>query len=328
MQSKEESKVKNKRGVIMLCKYIKGRLGNQLFQYAALRAFQEKYFPEESLVLSFQKVEKKAKKEGFSEINSLDHFHTKYKIANINLSMKQIALITILSANLFVSKKINPKSYTKNRDRIERKFQKKLLKNNIVWKTSGYSEFDFSLINKKKDILFYGYFESPKYFDDIKDMIREELTPKQKIIPKNMKLLNEIQKENSVCVSIRRGDFIENEKYRKEHFICDEAYFEKAKKEMEKQVKNPKYIIFSDDIKWVKENMNFPAGSLYEDGNDPVWEKLRLMYHCKHFIISNSSFSWWAQYLSKNENKVVIAPKAWNLKNDNRDIYEDDFILI
>lgn len=53
---------------------------------------------------------------------------------------------------------------------------------------------------------------------------------------------------------------------------------------------------FSDDIDWVKNNMEFPGEVYYESGVDPVWEKLRLMSACKHFVLSNSSFSWWAQY--------------------------------
>ena len=61
--------------------------------------------------------------------------------------------------------------------------------------------------------------------------------------------------------------------------------------EIEKRIENPRYVIFSDDINWVKEHMEFPENSL-------------------------------------NDHKVVVAPKVWNLKNDNRDIYEEDFILI
>ena len=176
--------------------------------------------------------------------------------------------------------------------------------------------------------MFYGYFESPKYFNSIKKELQKEFTPKEKPLAKNKKLYQEIKDNNSVCISIRRGDFVTNEKYKKEHFVCDELYFKKAINKMNAKIKDPKYIVFSDDINWVKENMKFPKGTLYETGNDPVWEKLRLMYSCKHFIISNSSFSWWAQYLSRNKEKIVIAPKIWNLKNENRDIYEDDFILI
>lgn len=312
----------------MLCKYVKGRLGNQLFQYATLRAFQMMEFKDQEITLSFQKVEKKAKKEHFKDINSLEHFKVKHDIGLFYLSLKQKGLILIISSILFVNKVLYKKDYPEKRNKIEKKFKTILLKNNIIWKTAGYEQFDLTLINKEKNILFYGYFESPKYFNTIKKQLQKEFTPKEKPLLKNKKLYQEIKNNNSICISIRRGDFVTNEKYKKEHFICDETYFKKAINKMNKKVKDPKYIVFSDDIQWVKDNMKFPKGTLYETGDDPVWEKLRLMYSCKHFIISNSSFSWWAQYLSRNKEKIVIAPKKWNLKNDNKDIYEDNFILI
>lgn len=76
-------------------------------------------------------------------------------------------------------------------------------------------------------------------------------------------------------------------------------------------VENPVFFMFSDDIQWVRENVNTGCLTYYEDGTDPVWEKLRLMSACKHFIISNSTFSWWVQYLSRNGDKIVISPSRW-----------------
>ena len=115
--------------------------------------------------------------------------------------------------------------------------------------------------------------------------------------------------------------------------ICDSNYFYDAIKIIKKRIDKPVFIVFSDDIEWVKNNMNFGADTYYESGEDPIWEKIRLMYTCKHFIISNSTFSWWAQYLSDNKQKIVIAPKRWKntaYKSDTSklDIYQDFWIKI
>lgn len=153
--------------------------------------------------------------------------------------------------------------------------------------------------------------EHYKYFDDIRDIILQELTPVHDVLPHNISLLNDICSSGSVCVSIRRGDFL-SPKYKKSFNVCSEEYFVKAMNALHDEIPECKFFIFSDDVDDVKRNFHFPFDVTYERGGDPVWEKLRLMYSCKHFIISNSTFSWWAQYLGRNENKIVYAPDPWH----------------
>ena len=86
--------------------------------------------------------------------------------------------------------------------------------------------------------------------------------------------------------------------------------------------------MFSDDIEWVKNNIYTGCVTYYEDGTDPVWEKLRLMSACKHFVVSNSTFSWWAQYLSENEKKIVISPSEWYLDSRKNDLQSKQWILL
>ena len=130
---------------------------------------------------------------------------------------------------------------------------------------------------------------------------------------------------NSVCVHIRRGDYT----YLKNYQVCSIAYYLKAMEIMKGKIKEPKFYIFSDDIEWVKKNIDFDVDVTYIDKNNTSYEELRLMYSCKHFIISNSSFSWWAQYLSTNKNKVVISPNIWyQNKNQPQDMILDYFTTI
>ena len=112
-------------------------------------------------------------------------------------------------------------------------------------------------------------------------------------------------------------------------------YFKKYKnavKYIKGTVDNPTFFIFSnthDDIEWIKENYKFDMEPIYVDLSNPDYEEIRLMMSCKHFIISNSTFSWWASLLSKNEGKLIVAPKTWSNKNDNSDIMlREEFVLI
>jgi hypothetical protein len=91
------------------------------------------------------------------------------------------------------------------------------------------------------------------------------------------------------------------------------SYYHSAIKTITEQVENPHFFIFSDDLDWVKDNLDFIDNKTFIelDENTPDHEEMFLMSQCKHNIIANSSFSWWGAWLNQNMDKIVIAPKKW-----------------
>lgn len=169
---------------------------------------------------------------------------------------------------------------------------------------------------KRKNIIINGNYEAREYFNDIKEILQDEFTPKQSLLPENQKLFDRINQTQSVCISVRRGDFLAPQ-HINHFYVCTSEYYLKALKEIRKRIESPVLFFFSDDIQWCKETFaNLSEETHFETGTDPVWEKIRLMSACKHFVIANSTFSWWAQYLSKNPNKIVISPNRFNNRKD------------
>ena len=281
---------------------ISGRLGNQMFQYATIRAFQEKYKLNEKIEISFELNKNYNKNDGFND--SLKDFNViNYDtINNIRMNMIQNLLFFLYRINRKIIN-LNKENYYNKNIKLQKMWQKILNKFGTYHYLFGYYDFGNFKSNNK---IFGGYFESNKYFDNIRTQLLNEFTPKEPELEHNKKLYDIIKNTNSVCVTIRRGDFL-NENNKKRFYICTPKYFEDAIEYMNKIIDNPQYVIFSDDIEWCKTNMKFPKDTVYEKGDDPVWEKLRLMYLCKNLIISNSTFSWWEQYLSINDRKIVIA---------------------
>ena len=103
---------------------------------------------------------------------------------------------------------------------------------------------------------------------------------------------------------------------------------------------NPVFYVFSnshEDLEWIEENYKFHdlsgngrnINTVFVDLNNPDYEELRLMYSCKHFIISNSTFSWWGAWLGSAPGKIVIAPQRWNLEFTNdTNIYDPSWLRL
>ena len=111
--------------------------------------------------------------------------------------------------------------------------------------------------------------------------------------------------------------------------MCTEYYYHKALDYILNSLDKRKIFVFSDDIEWVKNHIKLPGNSVIIPNYDiPQFMDIELMSLCKHHIISNSTFSWWGDYLSENKEKITIAPSCWCLNKKNPRLYNEKWILI
>lgn len=294
---------------MIIAKSILGRLGNQMFQYAYCKAIKEAVGG--TIAFSFDKVYRQKEidenTEGFED--SLRFFNVEeYKV------FKGDALLQFSNkAQVFLYRSVH---YIKRKWFKSQSWQLFFCRIGLYYYNDSDNDYQKDIVYLKKKSIFpklilcYDFLENPERFDNIRPILLNDFTPKQPPLERNKALYETIGTNNSVCISIRRGDFL-SPQYTDKFYICDETYIKKAIEKVKQLISNPVLMFFSDDINWVKETIKTDLPSYYESGEDPIWEKLRLMYSCKHFVISNSTFSWWAQYLSRSENKVVISPDRW-----------------
>jgi len=271
----------------MIIVRLKGGMGNQMFQYTLGRALSLKYNVPLKLDLSFLSITTPRLNLTLRNYD-LDVFNIKADIVPLRNICFTDRLFKGLSGKIFESLRLL--SFSKG---VEHSFC-----------------FNPYVLNIGPNGYLDGYWQSPKYFEGIEDIIREDFTFKNKFSDKIIKLGEEIKSCNSLCVHVRRGDYVGN----KNHEIVGKEYYNKAIEKMKTLTKIDKIYVFSDDIKWCEENMNFEFPTMFVN-KQYTGEKneghLFLMTQCKNFIIPNSTFSWWGAWLSDNKNKVVIVPKKW-----------------
>lgn len=169
-----------------------------------------------------------------------------------------------------------------------------------------------------------GYFQSPGYFSSIREILLEEFQLKQESSLAYLKIKMQIDRKDSIAIHVRRGDYVDT------GVNLPWEYYRKAIGYMEEKLTGPVYYIFSDEISWVKEKLGTGVNIVYvnEDGNMTDCEELSLMSKCRHFIISNSSFSWWGAWLGTYQEKIVVVPAHWTRGNEIRDVILQEWIKI
>lgn len=159
-----------------------------------------------------------------------------------------------------------------------------------------------------------GFFQSYETVAGMEEELRRDLTIKDevRISPVNAEMLAAMKKTESVCVHIRRGDYLkpENDIYN----VCTEAYYRRAVQAAKQHFPGAVFYVFSgcrEDIEYIRRNYDLGESVCYVDLSNGTIEDFRLMMSCKHFIISNSTYSWWAAILGSYAGKMVWAPRRW-----------------
>jgi len=282
----------------MIIVRINGGLGNQLFQYATARSIayklNRKLFVDNSWYKDIEKLD--------------DH-------SNSNATTKRDFLLQKLNIE---SQVLNP-FYLNWVKRLEVKapsnrffsFLKRYPLNSLSYTAINQMNYSWELIANSKKVVLTGYWQNDDIIEDYRDSIISECKPKQPISKENNHYLKSICSSNSVALHFRRGDYVSKPLSRKVHAVCSNNYYYKGIELLHKTVKDLRFFIFSDDLRWVKNNFGFNENVIYISNEGPEFEHLYLMSQCKHQITANSTFSWWAAWLNNNPEKIVITPEYW-----------------
>lgn len=179
------------------------------------------------------------------------------------------------------------------------------------------------------DSYLHGYWQSEAYFAAISDQIRQDFTFPEFSNSQNREMAQQIAGSTAISLHVRRGDYVALAA----HVLCDQAYYEAALTRILERVEGrPTVYVFSDDPSWAKENLPLPCEKIVVDFNGPDtdFEDMRLMSLCQHNIIGNSSFSWWAAWLNTHKGKRIAGPAHWfgGPKLQNPDILPESWLKI
>jgi hypothetical protein len=178
------------------------------------------------------------------------------------------------------------------------------------------------------DTYLHGYWQVERYFKHIEAEVRAAFVPRFEMSAQNAEMAARIGSGPSISLHVRRGDYLTAVG----HGLCDQAYYEAALEKVAQGIEAPTVYVFSDDPQWAKDNLPLPFEKVVVDFNGPDtdYEDMRLMSLCAHNILANSSFSWWGAWLNQNPDKRVAGPKTWfsDPKLNNPDILLDGWLRV
>lgn len=276
----------------MIIVRLNGGLGNQLFQYAAGFALAAKNQDQLKVDLSAFDYQRGSR----DAIRFPDILH--------------FSLSAPMASSEEVNEHRNPWGSV---SRAARFFRHRVFKQYL-------SDWHPEVLLKKGDVYLEGYFQCEKYFENCLHELLGEYRLRTDLSEALVTWDEKIAAlPCPVSLHVRRGDYVTDPRANALHNICTVDYYQRAIAEIRVRLGECNLVVFSDDVTWVQKNLGLGKDVLYIS-----WERslvgesllasqeLVLMSHCRHHIISNSTFSWWGAYMNTRSGKIVIAPALWN----------------
>jgi hypothetical protein len=271
----------------MIVVKLSGGLGNQLFQYAAGRRMAVVNDVELKLDLSY-----------YEAVPERSYKLNKFQVTASIASAKDV-------------KRFYPKHSFLTRIFGSRKSIAKGFDDRII--TERLFEVNPQLFAPVKEAFLDGYWGDEIYFRDIEELIRKEFELKKPFPDGYDEWSKAVQSVNSVSVHVRRADYLLPE-HQRIFGLLDDNYYIKAIEHICGLIERPTFYVFSDEIETVKDMrcfQNLDVRFMEDERVNQDYLEFALMRQCKHNIVANSTFSWWAAWLNRNPEKVVVVPKRW-----------------
>jgi rRNA maturation protein Nop10 len=169
-----------------------------------------------------------------------------------------------------------------------------------------------------------GFWQDERYFSSAKERLRRELRLRTVAAPSQWE--REIRDARSpVSVHVRRQDYLA--RGGRHLGFVGKDYYDRAIRLLLRRVPDAHFFVFSDDVQWCRRNLRFARPHSFIPNDRHMQERAHrdfgLMTLCRHFVIANSSYSWWPAWLASRPGSVVVAPRIWF-----RDVPSDSIAIV
>ncbi|WP_412778172.1 alpha-1,2-fucosyltransferase [Thalassospira lucentensis] len=263
---------------------LSGGLGNQIFQYAAGRALSLKLNAPLELDVSW-----------FSKRSDRSYALEPFRVSGrLRRSLPHL-----------------PSFFSQLESRVARRYALKRM--GVCVYREPHFHFDSAFEAITQPVYIEGYWQSPRYFAKYANIIQDDLCLEKPLPDQCRRVMEDIKNSDAICLHVRRGDYITDPIAARTHGACSLSYYQDGVMRLLGGLSRPKCFLFSDDPHWVRDNINLPCEATVVDinGSDEAHRDLVLMASCRHFVIANSSLSWWAAWLGQAADKRVVAPLNW-----------------